>query len=130
MSNNPNVACVIRLLVTGSQKYPDRQRVIDKLDKLRESYVIDVLAHGSAKGVDHLAGLWARDNDIPVQTWPAKWKLYNTRAGPIRNRLMLKEFEPDLVVAFWDGISPGTKDMISIAHRAGIEVIIYMPTGD
>lgn len=42
-------------------------------------------------------------------------------AGPMRNRQMLDE-KPDLVVAFAGG--SGTRNMIDIARRAGVKVIV------
>ena len=53
-----------------------------------------------------------------------EWKRYGRAAGPIRNKEMLKyaEEETPIVVAFWDGTSRGTKNMISVAQNDGAEV--------
>jgi len=58
---------------------------------------------------------------IPVIPFPPEWKRYGPKAGPIRNKQMLDEGRPDLVVAFPGG--NGTNDMVKKAKAAGIEVI-------
>lgn len=46
---------------------------------------------------------------------------YNVMAGFIRNKEMLVEGKPDLVIAFPGG--NGTDNMIDLADKAGIKVI-------
>ena len=57
-----------------------------------------------------------------VETYPADWDRHGKSAGPIRNRQMLAEGHPDLVVAFPDTVSRGTWDMIGAARHAGVKV--------
>jgi hypothetical protein len=52
---------------------------------------------------------------------PADWKTHGRSAGPKRNLMML-DMKPDLVLAFWDGKSPGTKHLIENARKRGIPV--------
>jgi hypothetical protein len=110
-----------RLLVTGGRIYWDEEELYRVLDEIAEQRHISVLIHGDAAGADTLAGSWARDRGIPIIAVPADWQRHGRRAGPIRNRLMLEQCGPDLVVAFQGG--RGTRDMIRIAQQAGIEVI-------
>ncbi len=79
-------------------------------------------------GADFLAKEAARELGYPVtNNYAADWKVYGGAAGPIRNRRMLKEQKPDLVVAFHDNIatSKGTKDMLHAAKLVGVEAAIY-----
>jgi hypothetical protein len=62
-----------------------------------------------------------------VAVFPADWETHGRAAGPIRNQAMLDEGKPYLVIAFWDGKSKGTLDMISRATRAGVPVKIVPP---
>lgn len=65
---------------------------------------------------------------IAAQTLPgvkhlpfeADWHTHGRAAGPIRNRRMIEEGKPDLVVAFPGG--RGTANMVNQARAAGIEV--------
>lgn len=45
---------------------------------------------------------------------------YNAAAGPMRNAAMLAKYKPHRVVAFPGG--DGTKNMIELAEREGVEV--------
>jgi hypothetical protein len=56
----------------------------------------------------------------PVSTFFAAWHEHGRGAGPIRNRQMLEEGRPDLVVAFPGG--HGTAGMIKLALKAGVPV--------
>jgi hypothetical protein len=87
--------------------------------------VIDVLIEGEAPGADTLAREWATEQGIPVERYPADWNRHGKAAGPIRNRRMLVEGKPDLVVAFPGG--RGTANMISQAEAAGVKVLKVTP---
>lgn len=51
---------------------------------------------------------------------PADWDLYGKSAGFKRNVQMAKY--ADALVAFWDGVSSGTKHMIETAQKMGLDV--------
>ena len=52
---------------------------------------------------------------------PANWFGRGYAAGPIRNKQML-DLKPDIVFAFPCGESKGTRGMIKLAEKAGIQV--------
>lgn len=81
-----------------------------------------IIVHGGAPGADRMAGSLARKLGLqgPI-VYPAQWDRYGDQAGPIRNRLMLDEEKPDLVIAFWNGYSKGTRGMIEEAQLRGID---------
>lgn len=91
--------------------------MVHVLDRIRPAKII----HGGANGADSLAHQYAHISGIPVTVYPADWKKHGRGAGPIRNAQMLTEGKPDLVVAFPGGT--GTKDMVTRAKRAGVEVL-------
>jgi hypothetical protein len=53
----------------------------------------------------------------------ADWDKHGKAAGPIRNQQMAQE--ADGLIAFWDGKSRGTKDMIQKALNYGLETHVY-----
>lgn len=120
----------MRVLVCGSRDFRDIDAMGKKLSLVHAEYDIDVLIHGDARGADRTAGLWAKHHDIPVIKFPAEWEKYGNNAGPIRNRQMLDEGKPDLIVAFpyGDLNDPkrnfGTRDMVKQARAAGIKTIV------
>lgn len=63
-----------------------------------------------------------RKKGYTVNYYPANWKLYGKRAGFLRNEQMAQN--ADALVAFWNGESRGTKNMIELAKRYGLKMRI------
>lgn len=74
-----------------------------------------IIIHGACRGVDLLAGRYARERKYKCLEFPADWSLGNF-AGPKRNAEMIAKSSH--VVAFWDGYSKGTHNLIQNAKRA------------
>lgn len=125
----------MRAIVCGGRDFTDAVFVYETLDAIHAQTPISEIAHGGAKGADSLAGHWAKRNGVPAQVFEANWnavvEVYNNgmygkkqpvgrAAGPIRNKKMLEEFRPDVVIAFPGG--PGTKNMIDIAEVNNVPV--------
>jgi hypothetical protein len=111
----------MRVLVCGGRDYADYVNVVKMLSALETMRgPFTTIIHGCARGADTLADRYARANDIVVAKFPADWERYGSAAGPIRNRQMLDEGKPDLVVAFPGG--RGTANMVQQARRVGVEV--------
>lgn len=114
----------MRVLVCGARNWDDRARVYGVLDDLKRAESIDAVIEGDARGVDRMAGYWARKNRIDDIKYPANWDLHGNAAGPIRNQEMLDFGKPDLVIAFPLKDSVGTWDMVRRAKAAGVKTII------
>jgi hypothetical protein len=71
-------------------------------------------------GADYFGTLWAAERGIPVEKYPAHWKIFGKAAGPRRNQTMVDR--ADALVAVWDGSSRGTADVIRRARVAGLRV--------
>lgn len=80
---------------------------------------------GAAPGADSWGEAWACWEGLPVEVYPARWTVYGRSAGARRNRQMAHV--ADALVAVWDGVSPGTRDMIDVATRAGLRIFVYQP---
>jgi hypothetical protein len=113
----------MKVLVCGSREYDNWTRVKFELDSLLKKPT--VIIHGAAPGVDTMAGIWARNNDVTEESYPADWETHGKAAGPIRNQKMLDEGKPNYVIAFVTENSKGTRDMIKKAEKAGVPVIIH-----
>lgn len=116
----------MRVLVCGSRDYDRRDTLYATLDRLVIEK-IDAIIEGEAKGADALARQWAESRKVPVIKFPADWKKYGKSAGPLRNKHMLVEGKPDLVIAFPKGKlddTRGTKNMVTQARAAGIATIV------
>lgn len=110
----------MRILFCGDRNWTDAEKIAKAFDRLQPTLVIE----GEARGADSLARDEAKRRGIMVLPFPAEWELYGRAAGPIRNRQMLDEGEPDLVVGFHSNIeaSKGTRDMLKQAVKRGIPI--------
>lgn len=116
-----------RVLVTGPRKWDDPTTVNCALSGiLRGGKYVGVLIHGGAQGVDSMAGTWARGLGIEESVFPADWEKHGRSAGPIRNKALLDDGKPDVVIAFRHGYleTRGTNDMIRRSLLAFLPVII------
>lgn len=111
------------LLVCGSRKWSDEERIRKCLTIAYHEDGYRRLVHGGAPGADEIAGRIGREIGFAVTVEHARWQELGDHAGPIRNAAMLHKFTPRLVLAFPLGESRGTKNMISLAVKCGIQVI-------
>lgn len=125
----------MRVLVCGGRTYYHKDYAFSVLNKhLNQFYVWTdtddgmgcwfwdlVIIEGGARGADQLAREWAALNYVETETYLADWDTYGKAAGYIRNKTMLEDGKPDLVIAFPGG--RGTAMMKKIAREAGVEVI-------
>ena len=116
----------MKILVCGSRYYDNYGLVKKVLSEYKEKHGVFTVIEGGQRGADLLARAAAEELGLPCIQKDAEWKVYGKAAGPIRNRLMLKE-DPDLVLAFHENISEskGTKNMIKQARAAGKQVEIH-----
>jgi hypothetical protein len=111
----------MRVLVCGGRDFSDTHLLYDILDELHTERLIDVVIEGDARGADRIAGYWAKKNRVDLRLFPANWEKCGKKAGYLRNKQMLEEGKPDLVIAFPGG--RGTANMVKLAKDAGVEVI-------
>ncbi len=115
----------MKVLVCGGRTYADMDRMDAVLDKLHAEAIIEQIIEGGANGADNLARNWALSRRVPFETFKADWENQGSFAGPMRNKRMLYEGAPDLVIAFPG--NKGTANMIKQARKAGIKVIEIAP---
>lgn len=107
----------MKILVCGGRDYNDENKVFETLSE----YLPFELISGGARGADTFAQNYARVRGLVAHIFYPNWSEFGKAAGFIRNRQMLDEGQPDLVVAFPGG--RGTEMMVKIAKEAGVEVI-------
>lgn len=104
----------MRVAIVGSRGYSDLNAVIEYVAELPTDTVVIT---GGARGVDLTAETAARKRGLEVVVHLADWENLGKAAGPIRNQKVVDDC--DKLTAFWDGTSPGTKGVISLASKAG-----------
>jgi hypothetical protein len=117
----------MRILVCGGRDYTDKAALYRVLDAALRSGALEII-QGGAKGADRLAQAWATERGVACTTFEADWDLHGKGAGFIRNRQMLSEGRPGMVLAFPGG--RGTANMVKQAQERGVLVVKYPPTGD
>lgn len=123
----------MRLLVCGGRDYSDRARVFNEIaialnwvssgEEANDTWLPPrgtVIIAGGARGADTIAIDWAVVNWVEFEVYKADWNKHGKAAGHIRNKQMLVEGKPDLVLAFPGG--KGTANMIKQAKDAGVPV--------
>ncbi len=118
----------MRVIVCGSRGWHDRKVIADTLNAIVLAYECEfpnpVIVHGKCpRGADRLADEEAGKAGLLTESHPADWDTHGKRAGFIRNEEMA-ELGADLCVAFWDGRSAGTQDMMDRAKKHGIPVTV------
>ncbi|MBO5996325.1 MAG: DUF2493 domain-containing protein, partial [Acetobacter sp.] len=114
--------CVTLLyLISGENKIINRLILsVMFQNKMKTNNVIIVSGH--APGADTLGEKFAADHNLQCELHPADWNRHGRAAGPIRNEKMAEV--SDALIAFWDGKSRGTRSMIEIARRKGLQVAV------
>lgn len=108
----------MKVAVIGSRDFYGYDLVKETLSTID----ITLLISGGAKGADSLGEQYANENNIETLIFKPDWKKHGPAAGPIRNTDIVNN--ANIIVAFWDGESKGTKDSITKAEKLNKEVVI------
>jgi hypothetical protein len=84
-------------------------RYLDEAGQVRHGRVTQVVS-GCASGADLAGERWAKERGVWIERFPADWNKHGKGAGPIRNRAMA--VYADVGLAFWNGSSSGTANMV------------------
>lgn len=125
----------LRIIIAGSRDFDDFPKLMDScndiLSKITNQYndlnKVRIIS-GTARGADQLGEQYAKITGYEVSRFPADWDGLGKRAGYVRNAEMAKFAVADgncgVLIAFWDGKSRGTKHMIDLAEKNGLEIHI------
>lgn len=113
----------MNLAIIGSRDFNDFDYAESEINRiiLRYPYKVDMIVSGGAAGADTLGYKYAIKYKIPFKKYVPNWKL-GKHAGMLRNTNIIND--SDIVIAFWDGISNGTRDSINKAKKAKKELHI------
>jgi len=126
----------MKVAVIGSRTFNDYKR----LKRILDLYPISKIISGNASGADTLGEKYADKKGIKKDIYPAKWddlttepciiktnkygKQYNALAGHNRNTDIINNC--DMIIAFWDKKSKGTKDSLDKAQaQKKTTLIVY-----
>ena len=80
-------------------------------------YGVTEIVSGGAKGVDICAREYANKNHLKLTEFLPRYDCYG-RGAPIKRNREIVEYA-DYVLAFWDGTSKGTKNVILLSKQLG-----------
>ena len=89
-----------------------------------------MIVSGGAAGVDSCAKQYALEKGHIYKEFPAQWDKYGNKAGYIRNSEMhayIAKQKSRGCVAFWDGVSKGTKHNFPLAEKHNTPIKIITP---
>ena len=114
----------MKTIIAGTRTYQPTAADAAWLDHNRHR--ITEVVCGNARGPDTFGRQWAYGHRIPVTIFAADWDGKGRMAGYLRNSEMARY--ADVLVAFWDGQSFGTKHMIQCAKHRGLKIIVRRVT--
>jgi hypothetical protein len=112
----------MRIIIAGSRTFDDIDLLFQTMDELVHKQKLKqvVILSGHANGADIFGEEWAWKRGHSYEVYRPNWDKFGNAAGPIRNTEMVSK--ADAIVAFWDGESRGTADVLRKARKAKLKV--------
>lgn len=98
-----------------------RSLTVDDLGKYLPEGTTEIIS-GGAKGIDACAREYAVSHGIKLTEFLPEYKKYGRNAPLLRNISIIER--ADVVLAFWDGKSRGTKFVIERCYEVGKRIYI------
>ena len=93
--------------------------------------IADIVGYQTAgavsKRIDRIAEQYADNHKLSKLIIRPEYHKYG-RAAPIRRNKVIVD-EADEILAFWDGVSKGTKSVIDYAKKQGKPIRVYQGSG-
>nr|WP_314803356.1 DUF2493 domain-containing protein [uncultured Capnocytophaga sp.] len=113
----------MNIAIVGGRDFSDYTLLKESLLAYISIYrVPDNIVSGGAKGADTLAAQFATEMGIPLLVFKPDYQKYGRGATLVRNTQIIEN--ANVVFAFWDGESKGTKDSITKAKKLQKELYI------
>ena len=108
----------MKVAVIGS-----RGLIVNDLGKYLPEDTTEIVS-GGAKGIDTCARNYALSHDIKLTEFLPEYNKYG-RGAPLKRNLQIIEYA-DVVIAFWDGKSKGTKYVIDNCKKMNVKVDVHL----
>lgn len=107
----------MKIAIVGS-----RNLHISNLEKYLPVDVTEIVS-GGAKGIDECAKKYAISHKIKLKEFLPEYNKYS-KAAPLKRNLQIIEYA-DMVIAFWDGRSKGTKHVIDVCKKHNKKITVF-----
>ena len=111
----------MKVIIAGGRDFDNYELLKEFCDNIIKDDDYEIVS-GNAKGADKLGENYSKERNLKLTLFPADWNKYNKAAGMIRN-IEMAEYG-DMLIAFWDQKSRGTKNMIDTAKKLGLVVTV------
>ena len=108
----------MKVAVIGS-----RGLIVNDLGKYLPENTTEIVS-GGAKGIDTCARDYALSHDLKLTEFLPEYSKYG-RGAPLKRNLQIIEYA-DVVIAFWDGKSRGTKYVIDNCKKQGVQLDVHI----
>jgi hypothetical protein len=112
----------MKVVIAGGRDFTNSDAFHDWMGLVPAWLYITEVVSGGAVGVDALGEQYAGRYNLPLTVFPADWEKHKRAAGPIRNAQMAEY--GDALIAFWDGKSRGTKNMIENMKKRDKHIVL------
>lgn len=110
----------MKVIIAGSRSITSLTTIYNAIEQ--SGFAITEVVSGGARGVDKVGELWAKSHNIPCKVFQAEWNKHGRAAGARRNVDMA--LYADALIAIWDGVSPGTRNMIRTIEKLGKPICV------
>jgi hypothetical protein len=113
----------MKVIIAGTRTFENFELLEQVCNSLLAGIPSVEIVTGDGRGADKCGNRYAIKNGFPLTLYPADWNKFGRSAGPKRNLQMGEVAQ--MLIAFWDGESPGTLDMITVATGRKLTVYVY-----
>lgn len=107
----------MKIAIVGS-----RNLTVQNLEDYLPKCITEIVS-GGAKGIDTCAKEYARAHNVKLIEFLPEYEKYG-KSAPLKRNLDIIDCA-DLVIAFWDGKSNGTKHVIDVCKKKNKQMILY-----
>lgn len=113
---------MFKVIIAGSRDFNDYSKLKEFCDKVLINQTDIEIISGGARGSDKLGERYAKEKGYSLKIFKADWDKLGKRAGMLRNTDMSNY--ADALIAFWNGESRGTKNMLKQAKGKNLKIKI------
>lgn len=100
-----------------------RNLIVKDLGRYLPEKVTEIVS-GGARGIDACARKYAKAHGIKLKEFLPEYEKYG-RSAPLKRNLQIIDYA-DLIIAFWDGQSRGTKFVIDNCQKRNKKVRVFI----
>lgn len=112
----------MKIAVIGS-----RGLAVADLGRFLPAGVTEIVS-GGARGIDACARAFARGQGLKLTEFLPEYERFG-RGAPLRRNLQIIDYA-DMVIAFWDGKSAGTRFVIEQCRKKNKKITVYRREGE